>query len=102
MTQSPTHPGEMLNGLYMEPLNLSVSELANKLGISPDFLTNFIAGKCAVSVDLAMRLSRAFDTTPELWLNAQRNLDVWEARQGTNTWQNVKQIYKNPIPENVA
>lgn len=102
MTRCPAHPGEMLKGLYMEPLNLSIPELANKLGISINSLTNFVDGNCPVSVDLAMRLARAFDTTPELWLNAQRNLDVWEARQGNPPWQNVKPIYKHEVPIEVV
>ena len=89
MTRRPTHPGEILKEHYLEPLELTVTGLAERLGVSRKLLSNIINGRAAVSVDMALRLSRAFNTTPDLWLNLQRTLDLWEARQGERAWQMV-------------
>jgi len=95
MTRKPSLPGEILQALYMEPLGLTISDLAARLGISQRLLAGIINGSDAVSVDIAMRLSHAFGTTPESWLNAQMNLDIWKARQGQPAWQNVQVISRN-------
>ena len=92
MTRQPSHPGEILHELYMEPLSLSAAKLAEKLGVSRTTISSLINGKTSVTVNMAMRLSQAFGTTPELWLNLQRNLDLWLARQHGGSWKEVKQI----------
>lgn len=102
MTRQPSHPGEILRTLYMEPLSLSVTELASKLRVSRSAISALINGKCSLSVDMALRLAQAFETTPESWLNAQRNLDLWKARQGEHTWQTVEKISKITVSEKVA
>lgn len=102
MTRQPSHPGEILRTLYMEPLSLSVTELANKLCVSRSTLSALLNGKSSISVDMALRLAQAFETSPESWLNAQRNLDLWKARQGEHSWQNVERISKALFTEEAA
>ena len=79
----PTHPGEVLKGLYLTPLDLSVTEAAKALGVTRKSLSQLVNGRAGVSITIALRLSRAFSTTPELWLNMQRNYDLWYARKKT-------------------
>lgn len=92
MTRRPTHPGSILKAHYLTPLSLSVTDLAAWLGVSRKLLSNIVNGRASVTVDVALRLSRAFNTTPDLWLNLQRNLDLWEAQQGEHPWQSVEPI----------
>ena len=78
---NPTHPGEVLKELYLEPLGLSVTEAAEALGVSRKTLSALINGRYGVSPHMAIRLSKAFCTSPRLWLNMQQNYDLWTARQ---------------------
>lgn len=80
-TRKPTHPGEIIKYDYMEPLNLTVTALAAHLGVSRKHLSQVLHEKTSISPVMALRLSRAFNTTPDLWLNLQRKRDLWEAEQ---------------------
>ena len=88
----PTHPGGILKRQYMETLSLTVSELAGTLGVSRKTLSKIVNGRGGVTPDMALRLSRAFNTSPELWLNRQRNYDLWEAAHKSNGWKLVEAI----------
>jgi addiction module HigA family antidote len=76
----------------MEPLELTVSDLARILGVSRKTVSKIVNERSAISADMALRLSRAFKTTPELWLNLQRNYDLWYAAADSSDWQFVKPI----------
>lgn len=73
-----SHPSETLKELYLDELKITVRELAFKLGVSRPHLSNFLSGKVDISPEFAMRLAKAFQTSPQLWLNLQRNYDLWE------------------------
>ena len=88
----PTHPGGILRRHYLEPLNLTVSELAKSLGVSRKTLSKIINEHGSITPDMALRLSKAFNTTPELWLNLQQNYDLWHASQKSNDWKMVEAI----------
>jgi addiction module HigA family antidote len=77
----PTHPGQVLKNLYMDPLELSQANAAENLGITRKTLSMLLNGHQGISAEMALRLAKAFDTTPELWLNMQRNYDLWNAGQ---------------------
>ena len=77
---------------YMEPLSLTGSELAVTLGVSRKTLSKIVNERGGVTPDMALRLSKAFSTTPELWLNLQRNFDLWEAAHKSNDWKLVEAI----------
>jgi len=78
---NPPHPGEVLRELCLEPLGLSVTEAAKALGIARKTLSAIVNGRAGISPEMAIRLGKAFDTSPESWLNQQVQYDLWEAEQ---------------------
>lgn len=74
----PTHPGELLRAEILPATGLSQSELARRLNISRRLLNEIVNERRAVTPDIAHRLARMFNTSPELWLNLQQAVDVWE------------------------
>lgn len=78
---NPPHPGEILRELCLEPLGLSVTRTAEALGVSRKTLSAVLNGRSGVSPEMAIRLSKAFDTTAESWLNQQVQYDLWVAEQ---------------------
>jgi addiction module HigA family antidote len=77
----PTHPGQVLKDLYMAPLGLNQSDAAENLGVTRKTLSMLLNGHQGISAEMALRLAKAFNTTPELWLNMQQNYDLWNAGQ---------------------
>ena len=90
--RAPNHPGGILCRQYLEPLDLTVSELAKILGVSRKTVSKIINERGSISADMALRLSRAFNTTPQLWLNLQQNYDLWRALQDTDRWKKVRAV----------
>ena len=90
----PSHPGFILRIHYLEPLEISVTDFAKELRLSRKTVSKILNERGAVTTDVALRLSRAFDTTPELWLNLQRNYDLWHTAHDTTDWQAIKPILK--------
>lgn len=78
---NPPHPGEILRALCLEPLGLSVTDTARALGVSRKTLSSIINGRAAISPEMAVRLSIAFDTSAESWLNQQVQYDLWMAEK---------------------
>jgi addiction module HigA family antidote len=79
---NPPHPGEVLKTLCLEPLKLSVTEAARCLGVSRKTLSGILNGRAGISPEMAIRLSIAFDTSAESWLNQQLQYDLWCAERG--------------------
>ncbi|EED35567.1 addiction module antidote protein, HigA family [Luminiphilus syltensis NOR5-1B] len=77
----PPHPGEVLRELCIEPLGLSVTAAAAGLGVSRKTLSAILNGRAGISAEMAIRLSMAFDTTAESWMNQQIQFDLWIAKQ---------------------
>jgi antitoxin HigA-1 len=77
----PPHPGEILRELCLEPLGLSVTAAAEALGVARKTLSAILNGRSGISPEMAIRLGKAFDTTPESWLNQQMQYDLWVAEQ---------------------
>lgn len=88
----PTHPGGIIKRQYLEPLSLTISELANALGVSRKTLSKIVNEHGSITPDMALRLSKAFKTTPELWLNLQQNYDLWNASHASNDWRMVESV----------
>ena len=91
-TRPPTHPGGILKRHYLELLNLTVSELAKSLGVSRKTLSRIVNEHGPINPDMALRLSKAFSTTPQLWLNLQQNYDLWHVSQKSQEWKTVETI----------
>lgn len=87
--RKPSHPGLILKFHYMEPLKLTVTRVAAALGISRKTLSQIINGRASVTADVALKLSKAFDTSPELWMNLQQTYTLWEATQDSKDWQKI-------------
>ncbi|MCR4288260.1 MAG: HigA family addiction module antitoxin [Deltaproteobacteria bacterium] len=81
MMHNPPHPGEVIKTLCMEPLNLTVTATAKALGVSRKAVSELVNGHTGISPEMAVRLSIAFDTTPESWLTQQMQYDLWNIRQ---------------------
>ncbi len=81
LMHNPPHPGEVLKELCLEPLGLTVTEAAKGLGISRKTLSAILNGKSGISPEMAVRLSIAFRTSSESWLNQQTQYDLWLAEQ---------------------
>lgn len=88
----PTHPGGILKRHYLEPLSLAISQAAAALGVSRKTVSKIVNERGDVTPDMALRLARAFGTTPELWLNLQRSYDLWHASHDSKAWQKARAI----------
>ena len=78
---NPPHPGEVVRHLCLEPLNLTVTEAARSLGVSRKALSSILNGRAGISPEMAVRLSIAFNTSAESWLNQQLQYDLWHAEK---------------------
>jgi addiction module HigA family antidote len=76
-TRPPTHPGEILKYHYVAPLSVPIDKLAKHLGVSGKTLSRILNCKSSISTEMALRLSRAFETSPDLWINLQKDYDLW-------------------------
>ena len=89
----PSHPGQILKELYLRPLGITNTKLAQTLGVSRKAISSIVNGRKAITPEMALRLSRALsNTTPESWLNLQRNYDLWYTSHNTKAWQTVHPI----------
>lgn len=77
----PTHPGEMLREDFLPDYELTVSSLAESVGVSRQSINELLLERRAVSPEMALRLARLFGNSPEFWLNAQRAIDLWDTAQ---------------------
>ncbi|HUR00014.1 MAG TPA: HigA family addiction module antitoxin [Gemmatimonadaceae bacterium] len=87
---NPPHPGEIIKGLCLEPLGLTVTEAAKALGVSRKTLSAILNGRAGISPEMAVRLSIAFDNSAESWLNQQTQYDLWHAEQRRKQLRVVK------------
>ena len=78
---NPHHPGEIIKEAYLEPLGLTVTDAAKALKVTRKTLSAIINGRAGVSPAMAIRLSKAFNVTPQLWLNMQQSYDLWRAQK---------------------
>jgi addiction module HigA family antidote len=79
--RKPTHPGEVLLEDVIRPLGMTVTEAALALGVTRKTLSEFVNQRSGLSPEMALRVAKATNTTPESWLNMQSKLDLWNARQ---------------------
>ncbi len=77
MKRKPTSPGEILNEEFLIPLKITQRELALHLGCDYKVINRIINERTVVTPEMAIKLAKAFDTTPDFWLNAQMALDLW-------------------------
>ena len=78
---NPAHPGEIIKALCLEPLGVIVTQAAEALGVSRKTLSAILNGRAGISPEMAVRLSIAFGTSAESWLNQQTQYDLWHVEQ---------------------
>ena len=81
LMHNPPHPGLIIKELCLEPLGVTVTDAAKALGVSRKTLSSIINGKAGISPEMAVRLSIAFNTSSESWMNQQSQYDLWQAEQ---------------------
>lgn len=79
--KNPPHPGGILRRQCLESLGLSVTEAAQGLGVTRQALSDLLNEKAGISIDMALRISKAFGSSPETWLGMQMAFDLWQARE---------------------
>ena len=95
--KNPPHPGLTVRHDCLEPLGLTVTEGAKALGVTRQALNNLVNGKSGISPEMAIRLSKAFGSSPETWLRMQLDYDLAQARQREGRIQ-VKRVHLNDQP----
>ena len=96
----PIHPGEILLEEFINPYGMSQSEVARRIGLSRKHVNEIVNSKKPITTDTAIRLSRLFGTSPELWLNGQLAWDLWHAmRSGSaKVFEKIEPINGTGIP----
>lgn len=96
----PIHPGRIIKDDYIEPLELTIDKVADALKVTRQTVSKLINERSGVSPEMAIRLSKVFNTTPELWMNLQQNYDLWQARENfTNSEQLISIVDSNATGE---
>ena len=80
----PVHPGRILKQDCLEPLGLSITKAAKGLGVSRNTLSAIVNEQAGISPEMAVKLSEAFGTTAQLWINLQKTYDLWNAEQAVS------------------
>ncbi len=79
--KNPPHPGRIVRQDCIEPLGLTITAAAKVLGVTRQALNNLVNGRAGISPEMAVRLSKAFGGSPEMWLRLQANYDLAQLRQ---------------------
>lgn len=82
--KNPPHPGEILNELYIKENGLSISKTATTIGISRQSLSELVNGRNGITAQTALRLAKAFNTSPRYWMNLQTVYDLNKAEKTLN------------------
>ncbi len=88
----PPHPGEILMEMYLKPLNITITAFAQNIGVRRATVSNLINGKSNITPMMAMRLSKALKTTPDLWLGLQMEFDLWQIKQEIKNNRTIQNI----------
>lgn len=88
----PTHPGEVLREDVLPALRMTQGELAGRLGVSRLSVSDLLHGKRALSADMAVRIGRLTNTTPESWLRMQQAVDLWELERNTKRYRHIEPV----------
>ena len=78
---NPPHPGEIIKGLWLDPMGVSITHAAKAIGVNRKSLSNIINGRGSITPEMAIRLSIALGSSPESWMGHQVAYDLWLAEQ---------------------
>ncbi len=79
--KNPPHPGRIVRQDCLEPLGLTVTEAAKALGVARQTLNSLVNERAGISAEMAVRLAKAFGSSPEMWVRLQANYDLAQVRQ---------------------
>ena len=88
----PTHPGELLRLDVLPALGMTQAELARRIGVSRLSVSELLLAKRALSADMAIRIGRLTDTTPESWLRMQEAVDLWELERDPGRYRHIEPV----------
>lgn len=92
---NPPHPGEILQEMWLKPLNLSITQAAQELKVSRKTLSEIVNAKASISAEMSLRLEMAFGKSAESWLGAQAAYDLWQMQDRKET-MDVHRIAAQP------
>lgn len=90
--RKPTHPGEVLREDVLPALKMSQSELAKRIGVSRLSVSELLLEKRAMSPDMAVRIARLTNTTPDSWLRMQTAVDLWDLERDPKRYRHIEPI----------
>lgn len=90
--RKPTHPGEMLREDVLPALSMTQTEFAKRLGVSRLSVSELLLEKRALSADMAVRIGKLTNTTPESWLRMQQAVDLWELEQDPKRYRHIEPV----------
>ncbi|MFJ3459399.1 HigA family addiction module antitoxin [Scandinavium goeteborgense] len=91
-TRKPTTVGDVLLYEYLEPLDLKINDLAEILNVHRNTVSALVNNNRKLTTDIAFRLSKAFDTSVDFWLNLQQAVDVWEVLNDARTQEELSRV----------
>ncbi len=91
---NPPHPGEIIKDLWLEPMGISITEVAQAMDIRKKTLSKIIHKKGSVTPEIAVRLSMALGSSPESWMGHQMAYDLWQVEKHKDELQ-VKSLFNN-------
>ena len=90
--RKPTHPGELLREDVLPAIEMTQTELAKRLGVSRLSVSELLLEKRALSADMAVRVGKLTNTTPESWLRMQEAVDLWELEQDPKRYRHIEPV----------
>ena len=90
--RKPTHPGEILREDVLPALNLTQTDLAKRLGVSRLSVSELLLEKRALSADMAVRIGKLTNTTPESWLRMQEAVELWELQRNPRRYRHIQPV----------
>jgi len=95
--RNPPHPGRIVRQECIEPLGVTVTEAAARLGVRRQTLNNLVNEKAGISPEMAIRLSKAFGSSPEVWLGMQMEYDLVQAEKHAGTIKVNRILAAHPV-----
>ena len=90
----PSTPGKILFKHHLEPNEITVTRFAKAAKLSQKHVSQIVHGHAALSPETAVKFAAVLGTTPELWINLQRAVDLWDARQKLKGWEPAEALYE--------
>ncbi len=92
-SRCPSHPGEILKGMYLDELQITITQFARDIDVSRKAVSAIVNCRKSITAEMALRISKAVETSPQLWLNLQANYDLWQAaHSGRDFLKNIKPV----------